>query len=199
MYSNELLQQTRCSVSSVLPSTIVFTHFTFLPSVGDFGVTIDSSLSFSNRTCFPNLTRCNYMYFHLRLLCLFASRFLPMALPSSFSGLSVLGLTTDNSLLTGLPKVQLSSQTMTNASTRLIARLPFFSHIFSIIAIVNPPLRYCFNAANPLIGAKHCNEHVSNFTTKTYMYTGYLCNASLNWRFVQHHKWEFAGSSSIGA
>lgn len=109
------------------PSTsLSFPHFTFLSSVRDLGLTLESSLSFWN--LISNLTR--FSYFHLR--CLMAIRKSHSA--PSFHRFVCSRINCCNALLIDLPKVQLSPlQTVFGASARLVARLPRVSLISSFM------------------------------------------------------------------
>jgi len=103
-----------------------FSHFTFLFSVRDLGVTLDSSLIFSNHI--SNFTRSSY--FHLRCLRAIRKSVSIRVFTSIIHAFVCSHTDYCNSLLIGLPKVQLSPiQTVLNASARPIARLPRFSHI----------------------------------------------------------------------
>jgi len=107
-----------------------FSRFTFLSSVRDFDVTLDSSLTFSNHI--SNLTRSSY--FHLRRLrAIRKSVFVPV-FTSIVHAFVCSRIDYCNSLLIGLPKVRLSPiQTILNASARFIARLPRISKISSFM------------------------------------------------------------------
>jgi hypothetical protein len=103
-----------------------FPQFTFVANVRDLGVTIDNTLSFS--THIANISRSSF--YHLRRL-----RAIRRSLSSSIFSTMVHAFICSridycNSLLIGLPKLRLAPlQSVLNASARLIARLPRFSHI----------------------------------------------------------------------
>src|ERR1043165_7478661 len=103
-----------------------FPLFTFSSSVWDLGVTLDSSLTFTEHI--SNLTRSSY--FHLRRLRVIrrsdsSSIFTTLVHAFVFSRIDYC-----NSLLVGLFKVRLSPlQSVLNTAARLIARLPRYSHI----------------------------------------------------------------------
>ena len=95
-------------------------------SVRDLGVTLDSSLTFSEHI--SNLTRSSY--FKLRRLRAIRSSVSSSTLTSIVHAFVSSRIDYCNSLLIGLPKVRLSPiQSVLNAAARLIACLPKFSHI----------------------------------------------------------------------
>ena len=107
-----------------------FPLFSFSSSVRDLGVTLDSSLTFTEHI--SNLTRSSY--FHLRRLRVIrrsvsSSIFTTLVHAFVFSRIDYC-----NSLLVGLPKIRLSPlQSVLNTAARLIARLPRYSHISTFI------------------------------------------------------------------
>src|SRR6218665_1220581 len=105
-------------------------HFTFLSSVRNLGVTIDSYLIFSNHI--SNLTRSSY--FHLRRLRAIRKSVSIPVFTSIVHAFVCSLFEYCNSLLIGLPKLRLSPiQAVLNASARLNARLPSFSHVSSFV------------------------------------------------------------------
>ena len=103
-----------------------FPLFTFSSSVRDLGVTLYSSLTFTDHI--SNLTRSSY--FHLRRLRVIR-RSVSFAIFTTLVHAFVCSrIDYCNSLLVGLPKVRLSPlQSVLNTAARLIARLPRYSHI----------------------------------------------------------------------
>ena len=103
-----------------------FPQFTFLTSVRDLDVTLDSTLSFSAhisslyRSCF----------YHLRRLRAIRRSVASPTFSSMVHAFICSCIDYYNSLLIGLPKLRLAPlQSVLNAAARLIARLPRFSHI----------------------------------------------------------------------
>ena len=103
-----------------------FPHFTFSSSVRDLGVTLDSSLTFTEHI--SKLTRSSY--FQLKRLRAIRKSVSSSTFTSIVHAFVCSRIDYCNSLLVGLPKVRLSPlQSVMNAAARLIARLPRFSHI----------------------------------------------------------------------
>ena len=103
-----------------------FSHFTFSSSVRDLGVTLDSSLTFTEHI--SNLTRS--FYFQLRRLRAIRKSVSSSTFTSVVHAFVCSRIDYCNSLLVGLPKVRLSLlQPVKNSAARLIARLPRLSHI----------------------------------------------------------------------
>ena len=108
-----------------------FPHFTFSSSVRDLGVTLDSSLTFTEHI--SKLTRSSY--FQLRRLRAIRRSVSSSTFTSIVHAFVCSRIDYCNSLLVGLPKVRLSPlQSVLNAAARLIARLPRFSHISTFMA-----------------------------------------------------------------
>lgn len=107
-----------------------FPSFTFLSSVRDLGVVLDSMLTFSEHIA--NLTRSSY--FHLRRLRAIRRSVSSSVFTTIIHAFICSRIDYCNSVLIGLPKVRLSPlQTVLNAAARLIARLPRWSHISSFM------------------------------------------------------------------
>ena len=107
-----------------------FPRFTFSSSVRDLGVTLDSSLTFTEHIAM--LTRSSY--FQLRRLRAIRKSVSSSTFTSIVHAFVCSRIDYCNSLLVGLPKVRLSPlQSVLNAAARLIARLPRFSHISSFM------------------------------------------------------------------
>ena len=105
-----------------------FPSFTFLSSVRDLGVILDSTLTFSAHI--SNLTRS--CYFQLRRLRAIRRSVSSSTFTSIVHAFISSRMDYCNSLFIGLPKVRLSPlQSVLNAAARLIARLPRSSHISS--------------------------------------------------------------------
>src|SRR5688572_25310415 len=103
-----------------------FPAYTYSSSVRDLGVTLDSSLTFTEHI--SNLTRS--CFFQLRRLRAIRRSVSPSVFTTIVHAFICSRLDYCNSLLMGLPKQRLSPlQSVLNASARLIARLPRFSHI----------------------------------------------------------------------
>ena len=106
--------------------TSLYPDFTFSSSVRDLGVTLDSTLSFSEHLL--NLTRS--CYYHLRRLRAIRRSVSSAVFTTIVHAFVCCRIDYCNSLFAGLPKVRLSSlQSVLNSAARLIARLPRFSHI----------------------------------------------------------------------
>jgi hypothetical protein len=107
-----------------------YPSFTFLSSVRDLGVVLDSTLTFSEHIA--NLTRSSY--FHLRRLRAIRRSVSSSVFTSIIHAFICSRIDYCNSLLVGLPKVRLSPlQSVMRAAARLIARLPPWSHISSFM------------------------------------------------------------------
>ena len=107
-----------------------FPQFTFSTSVRDLGVTLDSSLTFSEHI--TQLTRSSY--FQLRRIRAIRRSVSSSTLTSIVHAFVCSRIDYCNSVLIGLSKVRLSPiQSVLNAAARLIARLPKFSHISSFM------------------------------------------------------------------
>ena len=103
-----------------------FPLFSFSTSVRDLGVTLDSSLTFSEHI--SNLTRSSY--FHLRRLRVIRRSVSSATFTTLVHAFVSSRIDYCNSLLIGLPKVRLLPlQSVLNSAARLIARLPRYSHI----------------------------------------------------------------------
>jgi len=103
-----------------------FPAYTFSSSVRDLGVTLDSSLTFTEHI--SNLTRS--CYFQLRRLRAIRRSVSHSIFTSIVHAFVCSRLDYCNSLLMGLPKQRLAPlQSVLNSSARLIARLPRFAHI----------------------------------------------------------------------
>ena len=103
-----------------------FPSFTYSSSVRDLGVTLDSSLTFTEHI--SNLTRS--CFFHLRRLRAIRRSVAPTVFTTIVHAFICSRVDYCNSLLMGLPKLRLSPlQSVLNATARLMARLPRFSHI----------------------------------------------------------------------
>ena len=103
-----------------------FPSYAFSTSVRNLGVTLDSSLSFSDHI--TNLTRS--CYYHPRRLTAIRRSVSSLVLISIVHAFICSRIDYCNSLFVGVPKVRLSPlQSVHNAAARLIARLPRFSHI----------------------------------------------------------------------
>jgi len=102
-----------------------FPHFTFQTTVRDLGVTLDSALTFSQHI--SNLTRSSY--FQLRRLRTIRKSVSVSIFTSILHALVCSMIDYCNSLLISLAKTRLPPlQTVLNAASRLIARLPRYSH-----------------------------------------------------------------------
>ena len=107
-----------------------FPQFTFSTSVRDLGVTLDSSLTFSEHI--TQLTRSSY--FQLRRIKAIRRSVSSSTLTSIVHAFVCSRIDYCNSVLVGLSKVRLSPiQSVLNAAARLIAHLPKFSHISSFM------------------------------------------------------------------
>ena len=104
-----------------------FPAYTYSSSVRDLVVTLDSSVTFTEHI--SNLTRS--CFFQLRRLRAIRRSVSPSVFTTIVHNTFICSqLDYCNSLLMGLPKQRLSPlQSVLNASARLIARLPRFSHI----------------------------------------------------------------------
>ena len=101
-----------------------FPLLSFSSSVRDLGVTLDSSLTFSDHI--SNLTRSSY--FHLRRLRAIRRSVSPSIFTTLVHAFVCSRIDNCNSLLIGLPKSRLSPlQSVLNTAARLIARLPRYS------------------------------------------------------------------------
>jgi len=108
-----------------------FPSFTYSSSVWDFGVILDSSLTFSNHI--STLT-CS-CYFHLRRLKAIRRSITPLFFATIVHAFICSRINYCNLLLMGLPKSRLSAiQLVWNAAARLIARFPRFTHISTYIS-----------------------------------------------------------------
>jgi len=107
-----------------------YPSITFLSSVRDLCVVLDSTLTFSEHIA--SLTR--FSYFHLRRLRAIRRSVSSSVFTSIIHAFICSRIDYRNSLLVGLPKVRLSPlQPVLNAAASLIARFPPWSHISSFM------------------------------------------------------------------
>src|SRR6218665_3021847 len=112
-----------------------FPQLTFLSSVRDLGVTLDNTFSFSAHI--SNLSRSSF--YHLRHLRAVRRSVSIPVFKSMVHAFVCSRIDYCNSLLIGLPKSRLAPlQSVLNAAARLIARIPRFSHISTLM----PSIKY---------------------------------------------------------
>jgi len=113
--------------------TEMFPSFSYSSSFRDLGVTLDSSLTFTEHI--SSLTRS--CYFQLRRLRAIRRSVLPSVFTTIVHAFICSRLDYCNSLLAGLPKLRLTAlQSVLNAAARLIARLLKFDHISTYMSEV---------------------------------------------------------------
>ena len=145
-----------------------FPHFTFLSSVRHLGVTLDSSITFTEHI--SKLTRSSY--YQLRRLRAIRRSVSSSTFTSIVHAFVCSRIDYCSALHVGLPKVRLSPlQSVLNAAARLIARLPRLSHI-SIFMSEQLHWLYTSLCAHPIQSLFSCSN-INGLAPK------YLCHQIL--------------------